>query len=80
MPRYGSLENVISTAEAGFLMNWARPGEIRIADLGHDQRILHARRQHEAAQPRIVEALGGPRQAALGIAPALLAIEAVPLW
>ena len=37
MPRCGSLENVISTEEAGFFMNWVKPGEIRIADLGHDQ-------------------------------------------
>src|SRR6185503_2572311 len=39
--------------------------EIRLADLRHDQRVLHARRQNKAPQPRIVQTFGSLGQTAL---------------
>ena len=80
MPRCGSFENVISTEEAGFFMNWGGPVKIRLSDLRHHQQVLHARGQNKAPQPRIVETLGSLGQTTLGDASdGLLAIEAEPL-
>ena len=44
MPRCGSRENVISTADVRLLHELREPGEVGIADRRDDQRILHARR------------------------------------
>ena len=66
MPRCGSLENVISTDEAGFVMNWARPAKSGSPTWVTTSESCTLGGQDEAAQPRIVEALAGLRQPALG--------------